>query len=124
MRNTEIILNALGLLGYGQESCQASVLIFFDAYQQRVEYISNFLAIFGLALSNVQAQDQLVSVFDRFNHKNWQEIDQYSFQEGEYYCFLRIKVFLLHLADEHDADESMEWLNIFQEKYLTYLLKS
>lgn len=124
MRHAEIILNALDLLGYGQESCQASVLNFFVAYQQQVEYIRDFLSVFGLSLSNLQTQEQLISVFDQFNHKNWQEIDQYSYQEGEYYCFLRIKVFLLHLHDEHDADESMEWLNIFQEKYLSYLLES
>jgi len=43
MRHAEIILNALDLLGYGQESCQASVLNFFVAYQQQVEYIRDFL---------------------------------------------------------------------------------
>ncbi|KYQ83250.1 hypothetical protein AWW72_15160 [Acinetobacter sp. NRRL B-65365] len=123
MTNVEIILNALGLLGYGQESSQASVLKFFDVYQQQVKYIGDFLNIFNLSLREVQAKEELIKLFDQFNHKNWQEIDQHLFQESEYYLFLRLKVFLLHFHEENDMDETVEWLNFFQEKFLYYLFE-
>lgn len=123
MTNFEIILNALVLLGYGRESSQVRVLKFFDDYQQQVKYIHDFLDVFSLLLSNITNKDELIRLFDEFNHKNWKEIDQHSFSESEYYLFLRLKVFLLQLYDGNDTNEALEWLNIFQGKFLSYYSK-
>ncbi|KXO82567.1 hypothetical protein AYL20_00810 [Acinetobacter venetianus] len=120
MTNFEIILNSLDLLGYGRESSQVRVLKFFDEYQQQVKYIHAFLNVFSLLLHNVTDKDEIIRLFNEFNHTNWMEIDQHSFSESEYYLFLRLKVFLLQLHGRNDTNEVLEWLSIFQEKFLSY----
>jgi len=109
-------------LGLERQSYNFKALTFLLNYNGEIKYITEFIENFKIILDDFE--NCLKIKFNQLNIENWIEIEKLRFTESEYYFFLRLKVFIFDLQNRDDHDESIEWLEFFQEKFIECHKKS